>query len=114
MDNLLIVSLEAHHAERNHHRRYEAAVGRDLFGDWTVTIRYGRIGQGGHEIRYAASEPDAMRAILRDRLRRRLSAPRRIGCAYRLAAFSAAAGFDATSWLPGEVMAGFFHLGAAG
>ena len=42
MDNLLIVSLGAHHAERNHHSRYEATDGRDLFGDWTVTIRYGR------------------------------------------------------------------------
>ena len=35
-------ALEAHHAERNHHRRYEATLGRDLFGDWSVTIRYGR------------------------------------------------------------------------
>jgi hypothetical protein len=35
-------ALEAHHAEGNHHRRYEATIGRDLFGDWTVTIRYGR------------------------------------------------------------------------
>jgi predicted DNA-binding WGR domain protein len=111
MDNLLSVALEAHHAERNHHRSYEATVGRDLFGDWTVTIRYGRIGQGGQEIRYAASEPEAMRAILRDRLRRRLSAPKRIGCAYRLAFFSAAPGFDASSWLPGEVMSGFFQAG---
>jgi hypothetical protein len=113
MDNLLIVSLGAHHAERNHHSRYEATDGRDLFGDWTVTIRYGRISQGGHEIRYAASEPESMRAILRDRLRRRLPAPRRIGCAYRLASFSAATGIDATDWLPGEVMAGFFQSGRA-
>ena len=35
-------ALESHHAERNHHRRYEATIGRDLFGDWTVTIRYER------------------------------------------------------------------------
>jgi predicted DNA-binding WGR domain protein len=109
MDNLLTVALEAHHPERNHHRSYVATVGRDLFGDWTVTIRYGRVGQGGQEIRYAASESEAMRAILRNRLRRRLSAPKRIGCAYRLASFSAAAGFDATDWLPGEVMAGFLQ-----
>jgi hypothetical protein len=34
--------LESHHAERNHHRRYEATIGLDLFGDWTVTIRYER------------------------------------------------------------------------
>ena len=49
-----------------------------------------------------------MRAVIRDRLRRRLSAPKRIGCPYRLAAFSSAVGFNAADWLPGEVMARFF------
>jgi hypothetical protein len=48
-----------------------------------------------------------MRAIIRDRLRRRLSAPKRIGCPYHPAAFSAAPGFDASAWLPDEVMARF-------
>jgi hypothetical protein len=81
----------------------------DLLDDWTVASRYGRTGQAGRELRYASPQPDAIRAIIRDRLRRRLSAPKRIGCAYRLAAFSAAPGFDAAAWLPGDVMARFFH-----
>ena len=34
--------LESHHAKRNSHRRFEAIIGRDQFGDLTVTIRYGR------------------------------------------------------------------------
>jgi hypothetical protein len=84
-------------------------VGRDLLDDWTVVICYGRTGQAGREICYAASQEEAMRAIIRDRLRRRLSAPKRIGRPYRLVAFSAAPGFDAAAWLPGEVMAGFFQ-----
>ena len=50
-------------------------MGRDLLDDWTVAIRYGRAGQAGREIRYAGSREEAMRAIIRDRLRRRLSAP---------------------------------------
>ena len=108
MENLLTVALEAHHAEKNHHRRYQVTVGRDLLDDWTVAIRYGRTGQAGREIRHAA-EAKEMQAVIRDRLRRRLSAPRRIGCPYRLAAFSAAQGFDASAWLPGEVMARFFQ-----
>ena len=108
MDNLLTVAFEAHHAEKNHHRRYELTIGRDLLNDWTVAIRYGRTGQGGHELRYASARPEEIRSIIRERLRRRLSAPRRIGCPYRLAAFSAAPGFDAALWLPNEVMAGFF------
>jgi predicted DNA-binding WGR domain protein len=108
MDNLLTLAFEAHHAERNHHRRYEVRIGRDLLDDWTVTIRYGRTGQGGQQRHYASPQAEAMRAIIRDRLRRRLSAPKRIGCPYRLAAFSHAPGFNAADWLPGDIMASFF------
>lgn len=109
MDNLLTISFEAHHAERNHHRRYQVTVGRDLLDAWTVAISYGRTGQGGRVLRYASPESQEMQAVIRDRLRRRLSAPKRIGCPYRLAAYSAAPGFDASAWLPGDVMARFFH-----
>lgn len=109
MDNLLSVAFEAHHKEKNHHRRYEVVIGRDLLDAWTVAIRYGRTGQRGTEKRYASPQSEAMRAVVRDRLRRRLSAPRRIGCSYRLTAYSAAPGFDSTPWLPGEIMARFFQ-----
>ncbi len=108
MDNLLTVAFEARHPGRNHHRRYEVAVGRDLLDDWTVTVRYGRIGQGGQVRQYASSNAEEMRTVIRERLRRRLSAPKRIGCPYRLAAFSSAPGFDAGDWLPDDVMARFF------
>jgi predicted DNA-binding WGR domain protein len=108
MDNLLTIAFEAHHAGKNHHRRYEVRIGRDLLDDWTVAIRYGRIGQRSQERLYGSSEPEAIRAILRDRLRRRLSAPKRIGCPYRLTTFSQAGGFDAAEWLPGDIMARFF------
>jgi len=114
MDNLLTVAFEAHNAEKNHHRCYQVTVGRDLLDDWTVAIRYGRTGQGGQERRYASPRPEEMRAVIRDRLRRRLSAPKRIGCPYRLAAFSSAPGFDAADWLPGEVMARFFAAACPG
>src|SRR5262245_22512248 len=108
MDDLLSLAFEAHHAAKNHHRRYELTVSRDLLDDWTVAIRYGRAGQRGRELRFASPQRDDMRAVVRDRLRRRLSAPKRIGCPYRLTAYSAAAGFDTTFWLPGEIMAMFF------
>jgi predicted DNA-binding WGR domain protein len=108
MDNLLTAVFEAHHSEKNHHRRYQVTVGRDLLEDWTVTIRYGRAGQGGQERRYASPRAEEMQTVIRDRLRRRLSAPKRIGCPYRLSALSSAPGFDASAWLPGDVMARFF------
>lgn len=109
MENLLSVAFEAHHPEKNHHRRYEVVLGRDLLAAWTVAIRYGRTGQWGRELRYASADREDIRAVIRDRLRRRLSAPRRIGCPYRLAAFSAAPGFDATAWLLGDILARFFQ-----
>jgi predicted DNA-binding WGR domain protein len=109
MDNLLSVAFEAHNSEQNHHRHYAVTLGRDLLDDWTVAIRYGRTGQAGRELHYAAADPDAMKAVVRDRLQRRLSAPKRIGCPYRLAAYSAAPGFDAAAWLPGDIMARFFQ-----
>jgi hypothetical protein len=109
MDNLMTVAFEAHHAELNHHRRYQITVGRDLLDDWTVSISYGRTGQGGHVLRFASPKPEEMRAVIRDRLRRRLSAPRRIGCPYRLTMLNAAPGIDASAWLPGDVMARFFQ-----
>ncbi len=111
MDGLLTLAFEAHHADRNHHRRYEVRIGRDLLEDWTVTIRYGRVGQGGQERRYGSREPETLRAILRDRLRRRLSAPRRIGCSYQLTNLSEAPGFDAGDWLPADVMERFVVVG---
>jgi hypothetical protein len=102
-------ALEAYNQEENHHRHYAVTLGRDLLDAWTVAIRYGRTGQAGRERRYAAADPESIKAIIRDRLRRRLSAPKRIGCPYRLAAFSAAPGFDAATWLPGDIMARFFQ-----
>jgi predicted DNA-binding WGR domain protein len=110
MDSLLTLAFEAHHSERNHHRHYEVRIGRDLLDDWTVTIRYGRTGQGGQERRYGSPEPEALRAIIRERLRRRLSAPKRIGCAYCLAALTHAPGVEPADWLPSEVMERFSSL----
>jgi predicted DNA-binding WGR domain protein len=109
MDNLLSVAFQAHHDANNHHRHYAVTLGRDLLDHWTVSITYGRTGQAGRELRYAAPAPEPIKAVIRDRLRRRLSAPKRIGCPYRLAAYTAAPGFDAAAWLPGDIMARFFQ-----
>lgn len=112
MENLLTLTLVAHNAERNHHRHYAVTVGRDLLNDWTVSICYGRTGQRGQELRYADPDPAALVAVIRDRLRRRLSAPKRIGCQYRLADINSAPGFDVARWLPAEMMNDFLSLTA--
>ena len=105
MENLIFIALEAHNAERNHHRRYEVAVGRDLFGEWTVTVRYGRVGRSGcREERFGGRDEDQLRHALRVRLARRISARRRIGCAYRLAAMERTPGLSG-DWLPVNLLA---------
>ncbi|MGB6947088.1 MAG: WGR domain-containing protein [Bryobacteraceae bacterium] len=108
MENLLSLSFEAHNADKNHHRRYGFMIGRDLFGHWTVSVRYGRTGAvHGRELHYCGLDAEPLRVIIRDRLLRRLSAPTRIGCPYRLAGLSVAAGIDASFWLPADIMAQF-------
>jgi predicted DNA-binding WGR domain protein len=107
MDNLLSVTFEAHNDERNHHRRYEIRLGRDLFGDWTVALSYGRTGRGGQVVRHSASDSEQIRKVIRESLRRRLSAPKRIGCSYRLKGLSVADGVDAGFWLPPAVLSAF-------
>ena len=108
MENLLSLAFEAHNAEKNHHRRYELTIGRDLLGHWTVSVNYGRTGAlRGRELRYGGLDAEPLRIIIRDRLLRRLSAPRRIGCPYRLVGFDAAADVDASFWLAADMMAQF-------
>lgn len=106
MDNLLNVAFEAHNAERNHHRHYEITIGKDLLDDWTVSIRYGRAGQGGRVLRYAGQDAGKLQSIVKERLVRRLSAPRRIGCAYRMKELSTIEGFETATWLPITILRG--------
>ncbi len=106
MDNLLTVALEAHHHQLDHHRHYRITVGRDLLGDWTVSVVYGRAGRPGQERRFGG-DADAMRRVVRAHLLRRLSAPRRIGCAYRMSMMSVVAGMDRSAWVPDDLLAQF-------
>jgi len=111
MDNLLTISLDAHNADRNHHRRYEIRLGRDLFGDWTVCLLYGRVGRAGQLVRHSGADPERLRQVIQASLRRRLSAPKRIGCAYRLSGLSTADGIDVAFWLSGDALACFCEEG---
>ncbi|MCK6465373.1 MAG: WGR domain-containing protein [Phycisphaerae bacterium] len=106
MLDLLTIALEAHSDELNHHRRYEVSVGRDLLGDWVVTVRYGRVGGPLRELRFGSPDADTARGIVHDRLRRRLSAPKRIGCPYRLTGFSSADRLDCREWGLSSVLGG--------
>jgi predicted DNA-binding WGR domain protein len=80
----LCIKLAASSPDHRCHRAYEIAVSADLFGAWLVEMRYGRIGTAGREkVRSFATISEAAAQVTAC-LRKRASAPRRIGVAYRV------------------------------
>jgi hypothetical protein len=51
---------------------------------WLVEVTYGRIGSPGRTIRCVAGDPTEARRIIRRHLRRRATAPWRIGVGYHI------------------------------
>jgi predicted DNA-binding WGR domain protein len=80
----LCIKLEARSPAHRCQRAYEIAVSTDLFGAWVVEMSYGRIGTFGRVKARSFSTADAAAAEVKACLRKRASAPRRIGVAYRL------------------------------
>jgi predicted DNA-binding WGR domain protein len=83
---LFHIELQARDPERNRWRFYRIEAGRDLFGDWVVRLTYGRIGARGQTKTQVAPDAAAAAKLVRACLRRRQSAPRRIGVAYEVRA----------------------------
>ena len=79
------VRLEASDPERNLHRAYRVAAGRDLFGQWIVEITFGRIGARGRTQVIPVADETAARTYVEACLRKRMSAPKRIGVSSRRA-----------------------------
>ena len=77
------IELQARDPARNRLRSWRVEAGQDLFGTWTVHVRYGRIGRPGRLLVRSFPDEAAARAHIRAGLARRASAPRRIGVAYQ-------------------------------
>lgn len=75
--------LEAVCAERNVARRYTVAVRRDLFGASIVEFAWGRIGTKGQGRAVSFADENEAARFARQLLKRRASAPKRIGVPYR-------------------------------
>jgi predicted DNA-binding WGR domain protein len=78
------IILEASNPERHHWRFYRIEAGRDLFGDYVVTLTYGRIGARGQTKTHVVPDAEAGKKLVRATLKRRQSAPKRIGIAYQV------------------------------
>jgi hypothetical protein len=70
------------HGQRR--RAYEIHVDQDLFSQLVVAIDFGVIGTHGQRRVHLVTDIAEAQAVVRRALRRRLSAPRRIGVPYRV------------------------------
>ncbi len=78
------VVLRASDPSRNCYRSWSVEAGLDLFGKWTVRVSFGRIGSNGRTMAREFASEDEVRAFVRRGLRRRSTAVRRLGVAYRV------------------------------
>jgi predicted DNA-binding WGR domain protein len=79
-----VAYLEAKDASRNIYRAYSIAYGQDLFGNWIVETTYGRIGGKGRTIVTVVNNEDDALKHVQKALKRRQSAPKRIGVTYKV------------------------------
>jgi predicted DNA-binding WGR domain protein len=85
-----VIALQARAPAANRQRAWRLEAGRDLFGAWTIEVQFGRIGRVGRTLQRSFAAEAELRAFVRSRLRRRATAPARIGVAYRCVAADAA------------------------
>ena len=78
------IHLEACDPARNIWRSYSITAGQDLFGDWIVVMNYGRIGARGQTKTILLSDEAETRRYVRQCLKKRESAPKRIGIDYKV------------------------------
>ena len=94
----LCIRLEARSAAHRCFRAYEIELGTDLFGAWMVEMSYGRIGALGRTKVRSFSTTKEAQAQVRGCLRKRVTAPHRIGVTYRVRRMD-----GRTTWLPPEL-----------
>ncbi|MGJ0484291.1 MAG: WGR domain-containing protein [Methylomicrobium sp.] len=81
-----VAYLEARDPTHNVHRAYSIAYGQDLFGNWVVETTYGRIGAKGRTIVTVVNNEEEALKHVQKALKRRQSAPKRIGVGYEVRA----------------------------
>ncbi len=101
------LKLRAMDWDRNIDRDYDVLVMTVLFGCWGVTLAFGRHGTRGVLKNYVFdSQEDAQRFVYKT-LQKRLRAPKRVGCAYRLVSAETSKDQDLSTWLVPKHQQGF-------
>jgi hypothetical protein len=89
------IELEARNPATNRMRRRSVELGQDMLGMWIVDVEFGRIGSRGRRLRRVFTDQPTAHAYMWRGLRRRATAPARIGIVYRWVRAS----FDALAML---------------
>ena len=84
MQGHVVIRLEALSPATRMPRVYQLSVDRDLFGSWVVHIAFGRQGRRGRAMQVLAETEQAVRRLLRQRLRRRTVPPSPAALAYQI------------------------------
>lgn len=85
MQNLFSITLRATNQETNTDREYYIGMGKDLFGQWCVSVIYGRYQcQGLTKMAFFETQAQTW-SYVQGKLKRRASACQRIGCHYQVA-----------------------------
>jgi hypothetical protein len=79
-----VIRLEALSPATRMPRVYQLSVDRDLFGSWVVNVAFGRQGCRGRAMQVLADTEQAVRRLLRQRLRRRTVPPGPTGLSYEI------------------------------
>jgi hypothetical protein len=88
MINDLEIALRAENPLTNCWRDYTLLLGRDLLSDWRLSAHWSRRGAAGSMVMHGFGDRNEAMAFAHALLKRQLSAPRWIGCLYRLIASS--------------------------
>ncbi len=84
MQGHLVIRLEGQSPVTRIHRVYRMSVDRDLFGSWVVHVAYGPLGGRGRVMQVLLETEQAVRRLLRQRLRRRTAPPKPDSLAYEI------------------------------
>ena len=76
--------LRAQNPDKNLDRFYKISTGKNLFGEWTVILDYGRRGTQGRRRSHAFVTQEEARIFMTQKLKTRLAFRKHRGCAYRV------------------------------
>ncbi len=81
------IQLRAENPQNNLYRWYSIRIDKNLFGEWCLSLSYGRIGHRGQTKLSFWTDISLLLRQLKRILKKRLNSSKRIGCNYKIVGF---------------------------